>query len=287
MKRRSILWLAAIAMAGALLIPGAARSTGVGNEAEEGSLVSFPRANLGYFVTARGVVRESRDAGGTWQAVGSVAPLVSMDFVSPSHGFGLSTRGALWATSDAGRTWRRGRRFAPAPGELGGPLPLMEVEFVDRRFGFVAAGPRRIFRTRDGGQTWKRLRFGCPRSEYLGGLAFANRRVGFAACGGQPATAMQWRSYAFTANGGTTWRRVREKISSGHVALAASPSPRVRYVYASRLGIFRLGGPVLLFTDDTDSVLAMSWPTPRVGYALLLHGGLRRTVDGGRHWRRP
>ena len=160
------------------------------------------------------------------------------------------------------------------------------VEFVDRRFGFVAAGPRRIFRTRDGGQTWQRLRFGCPKPDYLGGLAFANRRAGFAACGGQPATAMQLRSYAFTANGGTTWRRGRQRISSGHVALVASPSPRTRYVYASRQGIFRLGGPLLLFTDDTDSVLAMSWPTPRVGYALLLHGGLRLTTDGGRHWRR-
>jgi hypothetical protein len=43
----------------------------------------------------------------------------------------------------------------------------------------------------------------------------------------------------------------------------------------------------LLFTDDTDSVLAMSWPSTRVGYALLLQRGLLRTVDGGRHWRRP
>jgi hypothetical protein len=59
------------------------------------------------------------------------------------------------------------------------------------------------------------------------------------------------------------------------------------YVDASRLGIFRLGGPTLLYTDDADSVSAMSWPSARVGYALLLHRGLIRTVDGGRHWRRP
>jgi hypothetical protein len=196
------------------------------------------------------------------------------------------------AEAFSGQPVTRGERGGAAAGSL---LPLeswvgrcrcWEVEFVDPRFGFVAAGPRRIFRTRDGGQTWQPLRFGCPRFDYLGGLAFANRRVGFAACGGQPATAMQQRLYAFTAYGGTTWRRGRETISSGHVALVASPSPRTRYVYASRHGIFRLGGPILLVTDDIDSVLSMSWPTPRVGYALLLHDGLMRTTDDGRHWRR-
>jgi len=161
------------------------------------------------------------------------------------------------------------------------------VDFVDRQFGFVASGPRRIFRTRDGGRSWERLRFACPRHDYLGGLAFANRREGFAVCGGQAATAMQRRAYSFTADGGTSWRSGRRHVASGHVALVASPSARIRYVYASRLGISRLGGPLLLFTDDVDSVLAMTWPSPRIGYALLFHGGLRRTVDGGRQWRRP
>jgi len=164
---------------------------------------------------------------------------------------------------------------------------MMLVEFVDRKFGFVAAGPRRIFRTRDGGRSWERLRLGCRRGEYLGGLAFASRREGFSSCGGQPATAMQFRTYHFTHDGGTSWRQSRASGDSGHVALLASPTPRTRYVYASRLGIFRLGGPTLLFTDDTDSVSAMSWPSARVGYGLLLHRGLIRTVDGGRHWRRP
>jgi hypothetical protein len=98
---------------------------------------------------------------------------------------------------------------------------------------------------------------------------------------------MQFRSYHVTHNSGTSWRHRTTRIENGHVALLALPTPRSRYVYASRLGIVRLGGPTLLFTDDTDSVLAMSWPSARVGYALLFHRGLIRTVDGGRHWRRP
>jgi hypothetical protein len=130
----------------------------------------------------------------------------------------------------------------------------MVVDFVDRRFGFVASGPRSIFRTRDGGRRWQRLRFACPYPDYLGGLAFVSRREGFASCGGQPATAMQFRSYHFTHNGGTSWRHLRARIENGHVGLLALPNPRTRYIYASRLGIFRLGGPRLLFIDDTDSV---------------------------------
>jgi hypothetical protein len=41
---------------------------------------------------------------------------------------------------------------------------------------------------------------------------------------------------------------------NGHVGLVALPTARTRYIYASLLGIFRLGGPRLLFIDDTDSV---------------------------------
>jgi photosystem II stability/assembly factor-like uncharacterized protein len=253
----------------------------------DGALVAFPERNLGYFITASGGVRQSRDGGRTWRRVGSVAPLVAVDFVSATDGYALSRRGVLWATTDGGRRWQPGPRFIPAPGELDGPAPPMVVDFADRHFGFVASGPRSIFRTRNGGRSWQRLRFGCRHGEYLGGLAFATRREGLAACGGQPATAMQGRQYHFTRNGGTNWRHGEAGIENGHVALVALPTSRTRYVYAARLGISRVGGPTLLFTDDTDFVLAMSWPSARIGYALLLHRGLVRTVDGGRRWRRP
>lgn len=252
-----------------------------------GSLIAFPTRTVGYFVTDRGGIRRTRDGGRTWRAVGSVSrPLVAVDFVSPADGFGLSRRGALWATRDGGRRWEIVHRFIPAPGELNGPAPAMTVDFVDRAVGYVASGPSRVFRTRDGGRSWRRLSFGCPDDHYLGGLAFANRRRGFAVCGGQPATAMQYREYHFTSDGGDTWRHDKARVFDGHIALAAFPAVGVRYIYASRWGISRLAGQLLLNTDDADSVLAMSWPTPAVGYALLLHGGLRRTLDRGNHWRR-
>jgi photosystem II stability/assembly factor-like uncharacterized protein len=274
-------------LAGVLLCPGATHAADHAFPAPDGPLISFPSSGLGYLVTQRGVVKWSRDSGRTWRRVGVVGPLVYVDFVSATHGFGLSTRAVLWTTTDGGRTWRSGRRFAIASYEHSGPAPPLVVDFVDRQVGFVALGPARAFATRDGGRTWSRLAPPCRGESYLGGLAFATPRFGFAACGGGPATAMQGRSYSFTTDGGRTWRRSRWRIESGHVALAASPSQRVRYLYASRLGIFRLGdGRMLLFTDDVDSVVSMSWPNPRVGYAMLLHGGLKRTTDAGRHWRR-
>jgi photosystem II stability/assembly factor-like uncharacterized protein len=288
---RSVAWhfsVATAVIASATLAPSFQREpSDLQGSVDEASLVSFPAATLGYLITESGGVRQSHDAGRTWRRVGSLPPLVGVDFVSATDGFALSRRGALWTTTDGARTWLAGRRFTPARGSIGGPAPAMTLDFVDRRFGFVASGPRRIFRTRDGGRSWQRIRFGCRYGEYLGGLAFASRREGFASCGGQPATAMQGRSYHFTHNGGVSWRHAPPRIENGHVALVAMPRSRTRYVYASRLGIFRLGGPTLLFTDDADSVLAMTWASGRVGYALLGHRGLLRTVDGGSTWRRP
>jgi photosynthesis system II assembly factor YCF48-like protein len=138
----------------------------------QGSLVAFPRPTVGYFVTARGVVRQSRDGGRTWRRIGSLRPLVALDFVSPNYGFALSKRGDFLTTTDQGWTWQKGRRFIPAPGQMEGPAPAMTVDFVDRRFGIVASGPRSIFRTRDGGHSWQRLDFGCPHGDYLAGIAF-------------------------------------------------------------------------------------------------------------------
>lgn len=253
----------------------------------DGSLIAFPEPEFGYFITYRGTVRRSTDGGRAWRTVGMARPAVAVDFVSRSRGFLLTKRGGLWMTRNAGRTWKQISRFHPRPGDMTGPGAPLALDFVDGQFGFVAAGPRTVFRTRDGGSTWEPLSFACPRGDYLAGLAFANRREGFAACGGQPATAQQFRAYHFTHDGGTHWHYGRSRVQTGHVALVALPSPHARYIYASRLGIARLGGQTLLFTDDTDSVLAMSWPTARRGYALLLHGGLMRTLDGGRHWRRP
>jgi photosystem II stability/assembly factor-like uncharacterized protein len=279
---------ASVLFVGVLLAVDENNAAGLRQAAREGPLVVFPEPSLGYFVTASGVVRRSRDGGRTWRRVGSVRPLVAVDFISETYGFALTRAGDFLRTSDGGRSWQKRRRFQPAAGEMEGPGPPMVVDFVDRRFGVVASGPRRIFRTRDGGRSWQRLPFACPHGDYLAGVAFGNRREGFAACGGQPATAQQFRGFHFTHDGGSHWRYGKSRIESGHVALVASPAARIRYVYASRLGIYRLGDRrILLNTDDADSVLAMSWPTTHVGYALLLHGGLKRTLDGGRHWRRP
>jgi photosystem II stability/assembly factor-like uncharacterized protein len=248
-------------------------------------LVAFASADVGFLLTWDRRELATRNGGRTWRLRARVG-LVAADFVSAERGFGLTERGMLLATSDGGRRWRRMRRFPLTPTAFAGP-PEPVVDFVDGRHGWVAAGSALIFRTVDGGRRWTRLRFGCPNGTYLGGLAFADLRHGFAACGEQPATGRQYRTYYLTGDGGTTWRRGRRHVDEGYVATLAYPAAGAAYVYADRYGVSRRDGPKLLLTDDTDSVVSMSWPTPSRGYVVLARAGLRRTDDGGRHWRRP
>jgi hypothetical protein len=124
----------------------------------------------------------------------------------------------------------------------------------------------------DGGRTWRGGRRFTPAPGGFGGpappmaLDFVDWHFGFVASG--------LRRIFRTRDDGRSWERLRFAC------------PHDEYLgglaFASRLG-----GPTLLDTADVDSVMAMSWPSPRVGHALLFHRGLIRTVDGGRHWRRP
>jgi hypothetical protein len=81
--------LAAALLAGATAVLLSASAVGAeeGREAVAlrgfvgwGSLVSFPERDLGYLVTPSGGVRKSRDGGRTWRRIGSVPPLVAVDF---------------------------------------------------------------------------------------------------------------------------------------------------------------------------------------------------------------
>ena len=245
--------------------------------------VAFGTPLHGYISLPDGRVLATEDGGGTWRRVGTAPPLRALDAVSSGLLFGLSGR-VLLRSRDGGRTWSRLHRFR-AEGEVGPGAGA--VEFVDRDHGWVSARGGPLYRTVDGGRRWTAAGPSCGRLDlYVGGFSFLDRRHGFAVCGGQPATIMQHRTYLRTSDGGTTWHVVRAGIFDGYVTALAYVSTRVGFQAADRDGIRSVtGGRGALFADDADDVASMSWPSARVGYAVLFHGGLFRTADGGRTWR--
>jgi hypothetical protein len=245
--------------------------------------VDFPTPARGFLALSGGRLLATHDRGRSWRLVHEGLRLDALDFVTPRAGFGLS--GALlFRTLDGGRQWERFHTFPRARATFGPAGPV--VSFVDRRRGWAVPTDGRLYRTRDGGRSWHRLRFSCG-EDAVTGVSFVSGSVGFAVCGGQPATIMQRRSYYRTRDGGDSWRLTDSRIFTGHVSGIEYVSRYAGFERASRLGIDRLPDHrTLLFTDDADSVVSMSWPDAEHGFALLLHRGLLRTKDGGRHWQR-
>jgi photosystem II stability/assembly factor-like uncharacterized protein len=252
--------------------------------AQEPVAVDFPTPKSGYLGLRGGRMLATDDSGRSWRTVSGGPRFDALAFVSPRVGFGLSGR-LLFRTVDGARRWERFHAFPRGRGSFG---PAGEVlSFVDRGHGWAVPADGRLYRTRDGGRSWARVGFPCSAAEVAGGVSFVTRKVGFAVCGGQPATIMQERSYYRTDDGGDRWRLTERRIFTGHVSGIEYLSERVGFERASRLGVGRLPGhEIVLDTNDIESVLSMSWPDAEHGFALLSHSGLVHTDDGGRHWQR-
>jgi photosystem II stability/assembly factor-like uncharacterized protein len=259
------------------------------------SAVSFVSARRGFAALRDGGLLTTTDGGSTWRRLARRVRFDLIDFLTPRRGYALTGAGLLMRTLDGGTRWSRLRLFrgAPGSGPYGGTL-----EFVDSRHGFVGTRSGRAFATVDSGRTWRRLHLPCRRLDYLGGLAFADADLGYAICGGQPATNLQEKELFRTTDAGRSWRLVARVAHDrpgglplvGFAAALAFPSARVGYLSTDRGGISRTtdGGRswrTALFTDDAFDPADSSWLDARRGYAALLDSGLVATTDGGRTWR--
>ncbi len=241
--------------------------------AREPITADFPSAQDGYLAFRGGRLLATHDGGSTWRRV-SERRFELLDFVSPLAGFGVSGR-LLFQTEDGGRTWVR----VPGIGTAGG------LSFVDREHGWVVAADG-LYRTSDGGRSWTRLAPLCGEDDGVA-VSFVSASLGFGVCGGQPAAGMQMRAYYRTDDSGATWQETAHGAFSGYVSGLEYLSDGVGFERASRDGIDRVPGhETVLFTDDAEDVLSMSWPDAMHGVAVLSHSGLVRTNDGGRHWQR-
>jgi photosystem II stability/assembly factor-like uncharacterized protein len=219
--------------------------------------VDFVSADRGFLATEGDVLLRTSDGGRTWGAAGArIHHLADVDFVSARHGFAITKRDVLLATRDAGDSWQRVHRFPYAPNGPYGP----SLVFVDRENGWVVPAGGPIYRTRDAGRTWTRLLFPCRREDHPAGPTFVDDQNGYVVCGGQLATIMQFKALYATSNGGETWR-----VRAGTTLF----SQRVDHAL-----------PV------TGHAGGVAFRTTSVGLLLTSRGGIDRTDDGGRTWRR-
>lgn len=89
---------------------------------------------------------ETTDGGATWRTIAEPGPhpLVSVDFVSATTGYGLTTPGTLVQTHDSGASWQ----------QVNLPRSGGALCFTSATGGYVSGQDGSLFRTDDAGQTW-------------------------------------------------------------------------------------------------------------------------------------
>lgn len=218
--------------------------------------------------SVRVVVWHTTDAGVTWQTVGAVdLPNGNcergLSFVDRSHGFfgawNLNNPPVIYRTVDGGRAWAPSNRLQDPPPINASPSRLvarpMQTEFT-RAWGTTllveASGttwmsPKYAFRSNDGGATWA----------YIGTAPDRGVPIAFV-------TTTRWLQLARPVDGNGLPGPSMETTDGG----ASWHSFATDYSDAST-------GPEIIFSDSL------------VGYTSCPDGcaGLKRTVDGGIHWR--
>ncbi|HEY3182819.1 MAG TPA: YCF48-related protein [Gaiellaceae bacterium] len=272
--------LALLALAPGMHVTGTVRGhTGAAAASRAPSAVAFFTPREGVLGFPDGLLLRTADGGRTWTH-GRSTPFAAADVVVARRtAFAVHGR-TLLRTTDAGRSWRRAATL-PFPGR---------IDFADARHGWLD-GRRGLRATSDGGRSWRSLRTPCGPYDSVH-VALADGAIGFALCGGQPATIEQQKRLYATIDGGRTWRlRASARMpSAGHAAGLVFRDALHGAVIANRVGVYATvdGGlhwRTALFTDDGPFVAAVAWPSARTRYALLSDGELARQ-DGARgRWR--
>lgn len=182
------------------------------------------------------------------------------------------------------RTMDGGRSWVPVDCEAVGRL--YAVDFATTEMG-CAVGYGVVLHTRDGGASWSAAT--CPGGvlPWLGGVAFADARRGFAVGGGD--APVLWRS----DDGGATWRDAGGSLPDG----ARDRGLRAVAFFDAQNGVAVGSGGLLLHTADGGETWQLraggtdeSWLKglglidARRGVAVGSHGVVLGSVDAGASW---
>lgn len=107
--------------------------------------VDFISNQVGWAVGASNLVGTA-DGGQTWSNLGEPAsgPLVTVQFVSDTAGYGLTASGGLVQTTDGGETWQQGTESTPLAG----------LCFSSPETGYATDQSGNVLVTTDAGTTW-------------------------------------------------------------------------------------------------------------------------------------
>jgi photosystem II stability/assembly factor-like uncharacterized protein len=274
--------------------------------------LSGPSSNVVWVLVAGRFLYRSADRGTSWQQrpipPGNF-PRPEISFIDDHQGW-FATGGvpetqcngagtAVWHTSDAGTTWQQ--VASVGPGAFGYRQCKEGLSFVDALHGFLGASdpnsPPTVYRTADGGHIWGPSTLPDPPGFVTQGGGFT-LRPGLVRGFGQTLVIPAWgmqdgaqmeTEYIFrSVDGGGSWT---------YLASAGQGINNFTFVTESRwLKIFN-NASALETTDagktwhsyPCDYQDAAGVPSvfvfgdSLVGYGTV-RGGIRRTVDGGRHW---
>ena len=234
-----------------------------------------------YAATLGGGVFASRNAGATWDAMGTgragmnVAALAlarsapTTLYAGTSQGV-FTTTGASWSASDVGFGGLR--------------MATVAVDPVDPSVLYAGGETGGVFKSRDGGDSWNSADDGLP-----------NARV--AALAVDPTNPA--RVYAASAgvfkssDGATSWQAAGAELSIGMTALVIDRTdPNILWAGSLGNGVFKSGDGGATWRPMNDGLerrdvfaLAQDPRRPDILYLGMDTGGVRKTVDAGSTWR--
>jgi len=227
--------------------------------------------NIGYI--AGEVILKTEDGGKTWKQVFKQPKVVfnAIHFFDEETGYIAGTACTIYQTKDGGQNWT----LLLNSDKIGYDYQLDEIVFADTNKGYALAtsGIRFCIQTKDGGKTWKRHLIDSIRHDWSV-MYFVDERIGFAS--GKMSILGGDTTFAYTTNGGDTWKFYEDKFrwagSKGQASFHF-PTKNIGYCIGtliSAIGKTTNGGvPVSRDTKLNNNYTVWISPNPNQGNFIM------------------
>jgi len=242
--------------------------------------IFFSDKNNGWIIGYNGTIKNTTDAGNTWQTQqsGVLANLWDISFVSNLKGWICGANNTILKTSDGGKSW-----IDVSPSNPENKIYVL-IKFIDENNGWVSNNYGEILRTTNGGLSWD-----IKKSGHIGGsrLSVINAQTVYALSG---------KLYK-TFDGGETWDSVEVSIPKNYMA--------------SEMFFVNINDGFVVTENGTGGTMITEFPVVTTydggntwsSSEFLKDGGMRciyfinenvgwiagsqnvyKTIDGGKHW---